>query len=86
MTIAAILKKVVTPIGQAIQPLAERPILELDRQLQQTGCLASVQIRPLLRADEHDVITTTAVDYHAPLDYLGSLLHCVTPSQVFYAP
>src|SRR5918912_1052814 len=28
MTVAAILKKVVTPIGQTIQPLAERPILE----------------------------------------------------------
>src|SRR5687768_344666 len=30
MTVAAVLKKVLTPIGQTIQPLRERPILELD--------------------------------------------------------
>jgi insertion element IS1 protein InsB len=30
MTVATILKKVLTPIGETIRPLAERPILELD--------------------------------------------------------
>jgi insertion element IS1 protein InsB len=30
MRVAAILKNAVTPIGQTIQPLVERPILELD--------------------------------------------------------
>jgi transposase-like protein len=30
MTVAAILKKVLTPIGQTIEPLRERPIFELD--------------------------------------------------------
>src|SRR5262245_49375161 len=30
MTVAAIVKKVLTPIGETIRPLSERPILELD--------------------------------------------------------
>lgn len=29
-TVAAIVKKVLTPIGETIQPLVEPPILELD--------------------------------------------------------